>query len=66
MFRVKFVTCGSVPPARYVFANSVAAAEGYSEQQKQGCELDNSAIDAVPSAPQPHCVLIGLQSEGIL
>ena len=39
--RVEFLTCGSVPPARYVLRDSVAAAEGYSEQQKQGCEFYN-------------------------
>jgi hypothetical protein len=41
MFVVEFFARGSVPPARYVFADSVAAAEGYNEQQKQGCKLDN-------------------------
>ena len=39
--KICYVRQRCVPPARYVFANSVAAAEGYSEQQKQGCELDN-------------------------
>jgi hypothetical protein len=41
MFIVKLFTRRSPSTARYVFADSVAAAEGYSEQQKQGCSSDD-------------------------
>ena len=41
MFVVEFFARGSVPSVRDVLADSVAEAEGYSEQQKQGCSSDD-------------------------
>jgi hypothetical protein len=41
MFVVEFFARGSVPSARDVLADSVAEAEGYSEQRKQGCKFYN-------------------------
>ena len=41
MFVIEFFACGGAFTACYVFTDSVAAAEGYSEQNRQGCNLDN-------------------------
>jgi hypothetical protein len=41
MFVVELFACASISSARYVFADSVAAAEGYSAQHQQGCEFHN-------------------------
>ena len=65
LFIVKLFTRRSPSTARYVFADSVAAAEGYSEQQKQGCSSDElGPFTPVASAPQwcrqQHIVRPGL------
>jgi hypothetical protein len=41
MFFVEYLARRCPPPPRNVFADSVAAAEGHNEQNKQGCNLYN-------------------------
>jgi hypothetical protein len=41
MFFVEYFTCRFAPTPRNVFADSVATAEGYNDQNKQGCNLYN-------------------------
>ena len=41
IFIIEFFSCDGAFTACYVFTDCVAAAEGCSEQNKQGCNLDN-------------------------
>jgi hypothetical protein len=41
MFFVEYLARRCPPPPRNAFTDSVAAAKGYNEQNKQGCKLYN-------------------------